>query len=490
MRMTKGAATLARPVRPGVILACFGQFAPSLAVVPGVPVPVALAVGDWETAIRCGAATAVLLLLWPLCRWLCGPPGRDVQHNEALVVSALCFVAASAALAWPLKPPDVPWDAAIFEAVSAITSTGLTVFGDVETRPLSILFLRAWGQWYGGLAILVLALSITVRPGVLAKRLGSTETTQHGFIGGTKARALRVLVVYGVLTVAAVLTLWALTGSWRDGLLHGLTSVSTAGFSSYADSLADWTPAAQAAAMAFSMAGAVSLLFWYSLRTEGPRHLLDAREAQALVVLMALGTVLIVWAEAGWHDTPLAYLDWGVVGDAAFVSASAQTTTGYSTLEVGMLAPASQLILIVQMIVGADLGSTGGGLKVARMLVLIAIVRRALLATALPQHAVAPIRATGGRVDEPVAETGMLLALLYGATVVLAWSLLLAMNVPPLAGLFEVVSATSTVGLSAGVTGMETPTGVKAVLMICMLLGRLEFLALLVLLTPQTWKEP
>lgn len=484
----KGAAVLARPVRPRMVAACFAALAPSLALAPAVPVPVALLLRDWETAVRCAVPVVLLLGFWALGRKWSALTVSDVQRNEALLVSGLCFIAGAAALAWPLKPQEVPWDAAIFEAVSAITSTGLTMFPDPAARGPAMLFVRAWGQWYGGLAILVLALSLTVRPGVLARRLGQMEAGESDFIGGTRARAKRVLWVYGALTIACILCLWPLTGSWWEALLHGLTAVSTAGFSSHGDSLSAWGWPARAVIMIFALAGAVSLLFWWRLREDGPRHLLKDREAQALVALIVLGAVLVAILEASWRTGGLWAMDWSLFGHALFLSASAQTTTGYSTLDPGQMAPAAQLVLIGQMMIGADVGSTGGGLKVARVLVLVAIVRQALLATALPRHAVAKPRTGAGPVHEGASETAMLLGLLYGATILVAWGVLLAADVPPMAGLFEVVSATSTVGLSAGVTGMDAALSIKATLIVCMLLGRVEFLALLIALAPRTWK--
>ncbi|WP_404383874.1 TrkH family potassium uptake protein [Caenispirillum salinarum] len=484
----KGAAVLARPVRPRMVAACFAALAPSLALAPGVPVPVALLLRDWETAVRCAVPVVLLLGFWALGRRWSALTVSDVQRNEALLVSGLSFIAASAALAWPLKPQDVPWDAAIFEAVSAITSTGLTMFPEPSVRSPALLFVRAWGQWYGGLAILVLALSLTVRPGVLSRRLGRIEASESDFIGGTRARAKRVLWVYGALTVACIATLWPLTGSVWEALLHGLTAVSTAGFSSHGDSLAGWDWPARAAIMVFALAGAVSLLFWWRLREDGPHHLLKDREAQALVVLIVGGAALIALLEAAWREGGIWAVDWTLFGHALFLSASAQTTTGYSTLDPGQMAPAAQLVMMAQMMVGADLGSTGGGLKVARVLVLAAIVRSALLATALPRHAVSKPRTHGGPVHEGAAQTAMLLGLLYGATILVGWGVCLAADAPPMAALFDVVSATSTVGLSAGVTGLEAPTAVKATLIVCMLLGRVEFLALLIALAPRTWK--
>lgn len=484
----KGAALLARPVRPRRIAACFAALSPSLALAPGVPVPVAVLFRDWETAVRCAVPAVLLLAFWALGRRWAWLTIRDVRRNEALLVSGLSFIVASATLAWPLKPDGVPWDAAFFEAVSAITSTGLSVFPEPAIHGPALLFVRAWGQWYGGLAILVLALSLTVRPGVFARRLGQMEAAEGDFIGGTRARAKRVLGIYGALTVACVAALWPFTGSGWEALLHGLTAVSTAGFSSHGDSLAGWDWPARVIITVFSVAGAVSLLFWWRLRKDGPGHVLADREALTLVGLILAGALLMTLLNASWRGLGLQGLNLESFGEALFLSASAQSTTGFATLPPAEMAPAAQLVLIAQMMIGADVGSTGGGLKVARLLVLVAIVRHALLATALPGHAVARPRTRGGPVTESASETAMLLALLYGATVLVAWGVLLAADVPPLAGLFEVVSAASTVGLSAGVSGMDAAVSVKTTLMICMLLGRVEFLALLIALAPRTWK--
>lgn len=485
---TKGAATLARPIRPAVVLGALGEFAPSLLLAPGVPIPVALLAEDWRTAGRCAVSVAIILAVWAAARRLWPSPGPDVRRNEALVVAALCFLAASASLVWPLMPPGIPPSSAIFEAVSAITSTGLSTFGNIDDRGVAVQFVRSWGQWYGGLAILVLALALTVRPGVLAVRLGNQEAARQDFLGSTRWRAMRVLVIYVALTVLCIAVLWAATGSWRQGLMNGLTAVSTAGFATQPSSLAGWSPTAQALAIVFSVIGAVSLLFWYRLAEDGWRHLLRDREAQTLIALIVIGALLAVLTEGSARPEGLGSLNWSLVGDVAFASASAQSTTGFSIVPTTDFAPATQVVLIGQMMIGADMGSTGGGIKVARFLVLLVVVRRALLETSLPEHAVAPPRLRGKPVDPATITSALLVVCLYVATVTVAWGLLTALAVPPLPALFEAVSATSTVGLSAGVAGPDATTAVKMVLAACMLLGRMEFLALLVFFMPHTWK--
>lgn len=486
---TKGAATLARPIRVAVVADALRQFAPSLLLAPAVPIPVALAVEDWRTAGRCGLSVAIILLLWALAsRFVVSTAGREVRRNEALVAASLCFLVASASLVWPLMPPGMGVSSAVFEAVSAVTTTGLSVVDDIAARGVAIQFVRAWGQWYGGLVIVVLALALTVRPGVMAVRLGNQEATRQDFVGSTHARAKRILLVYAGLTAACVLALWAATGSLRLAVMHGLAALSTGGFGTAPDSLSGWSPLAQSLAITFAVCGAVSMLFWYRLREDGWRHLLVDREAQTLVVLIALGAVLALFTELGYRGQGWSDIDWSLASRVAFAAASAQTTTGFSIFPTADLAPATQVVLIAQMMVGADLGSTGGGIKVARFLVLAVVVRHALIETSMPTHAVAPPRLRGSPVDSGTVTAAFVVLLFYVATVSLAWGLLTAFEVPPLPALFEVVSATSTVGLSAGVATADATLPVKMILTGCMLLGRVEFLAVLVIFVPRTWK--
>jgi trk system potassium uptake protein len=170
-------------------------------------------------------------------------------------------------------------------------------------------------------------------------------------------------------------------------------------------------------------------------------------------------------------------------------AAFAQTTTGYSTLDLAGLDPPAKLVIILSMVTGGGVGSTAGGIKLLRVLVMIRVIQLAILRVQIPRHGVLQPE-LGGRALQPAQiEHALLLLLLYPLATVVSWLPFLFAGYAPLDALFEIVSAVGTVGLSVGITGPNLEGGLKLLLSLDMLLGRLEILALLVLLYPGTWHK-
>ncbi|WP_240761491.1 potassium transporter TrkG [Nitrosococcus wardiae] len=166
---------------------------------------------------------------------------------------------------------------------------------------------------------------------------------------------------------------------------------------------------------------------------------------------------------------------------------SALTTAGFSNLEVADLDPASKLLLMGMMSVGGGIGSTAGGIKILRLLIFLRLVQLLIQRTALPPQAVHKPRLAGRILQEEEIQQILLLIMLFGLVVVFSWLGFVLLGEPSLNALFEVVSATGTVGLSTGITGPGLHPFLKLLLCIDMLLGRLEIIALLVLCYPRTW---
>ncbi|HKI98686.1 MAG TPA: potassium transporter TrkG [bacterium] len=475
-------ATLAYAVRGPVVLKHFGLLSLSLVGLTGVALLPALLEGDWPLAVRLAVVTAVLGLGgWALSR-LRVP--AHIQVNEALVVVVLVFCTGALALVWPFQAAGLGWLDALFEAVSAITTTGLSTLASVQGHPPTFLFLRAWAQWYGGLVIVVLALALLLEPGHAAKRLTEVEGAQEDLVGGTRLRAQRVLRVYLVLTVVGGLALWLAGASPFDALLHALAAVSTGGFSRYDASLAGlggWP--VQAVTTLICLAGAVSFALYYRAWNEDWRRLPRDRELRLLLICAGCVALLLAgtmaWSGAyGWRR---------IVADAPLLAISAQTTAGFATLPAGRLDAGSKLVLMAAMFIGGDMGSTAGGIKILRLLVLLRLAWWLVVRTSLPRHAVVQLRVAGERMPPEVMLGVGTVVVLYLAVIVGSWLPFLLAGAPPLDALFDVISALGTVGLSTGVTGPHLAAGLKLVLCLDMLLGRLEVVAVLVLLYPFTW---
>jgi len=478
--------TLAYAVRWTAICRYLGHLCLALVGIALIPAAFALMTGNLPFAWRTGVVATMLAALGVLMSRVGGP--RELMTNEAMVVIAVGYLATATFMAWPLMADGLAPLDAMFHAMSAVTTTGLSTLASVEEHSPSLWFTQAWMQWYGGLVIVVLAVFL-VGPGPAAKRLSANEMDHRDVLGGTRSRAVRTLVIYGGMTVIGVLLLRLLGAGWPDALLHTLTAISTGGFSSHDDSLLGLGGfPVQAGATVLGLTGAVSWAVYHNLlhRAAGAagwnRDLLRG-QVLALLAACVLATTLLVLTMSLVQGMPLNE----VLRHAPLLAVSAQTTTGFSTMQVAALDDGSKLVLAAAMLIGGDFGSTAGGIKIFRLLILMRLLQLALLRTALPPHAVPRPSLGHGPLEERDTEDATAMVALYGLVVLGSWFAFLLHGYPAADSLFEVVSATATVGLSSGLSSPELAPVLKGVLVLDMWMGRLEILAVLILFHPRTW---
>jgi trk system potassium uptake protein TrkH len=166
---------------------------------------------------------------------------------------------------------------------------------------------------------------------------------------------------------------------------------------------------------------------------------------------------------------------------------SAQTTTGFNTISISEMSPATKLVIILSMVIGGGTASSSGGIKILRLLIFIRLLQLIFQRTALPLHAISKQTLGGRPLESDELQRALLLIILFMVVVLFSWLTFLFYGYDPLDALFEVVSATATTGLSTGITQHNLPLVLKAVLSVDMLLGRLEIFAFLVLLYPGNW---
>ena len=253
-----GIESLALAVRIPVVTRYLGELMIGIAFMVGVSALFALFTADYQFAFRAG----LMLALVAVAAWYCRrfPVVSDLQVNESLLVVALTFIIGCAAMVWPLMSGGTGFSDAVFESVSGLTTTGLTTVAHPERQTAAFLFTRAWMQWCGGLVIAVLALALIIEPGPAARRLYGTESSGRGMIEGTRLRARRALVIYAGLLAAGFVLLLAAGASPFEALVHSLSSVSTGGYSTRADSIAGLGGyPVQAGVIFLTFCGAISL---------------------------------------------------------------------------------------------------------------------------------------------------------------------------------------------------------------------------------------
>ncbi|MFO7982062.1 MAG: potassium transporter TrkG [Desulfuromonadales bacterium] len=472
---------LSYAVRTKVVCRFFGQFCLVLAVLTLVPLLVALVSAEMKEALNFGGVILLLALTGGLLARLRTP--ADVQHNEAVVLAALVFLI-PVLMAFPFGAGGLSSIDAIFEAVSGVTTTGLTTLSTVEDKSASFLFLRAWMQWYGGLGIMVLSLAVLIHPGMTAKRLAVTGYEENDIVGGTHARARRTLSVYLMLTAGGVI-LWILLGGkpW-EGLLHILASVSTGGFAPNDNSLADLGLTRLAWLVSLvCLLGAIPLASFYEARRLDWRRLFRDIQVRGLLGAAIVSTVVLAFCLIVAEGMGLAQ----VLVDAPMMAFSAQTTSGFTSIPPAEMNAVSKGVLIVVMAVGGGAGSTAGGFKILRLLIFFALLRRILRKKNMPQHAVTETRLGSRALEDREVQDALMVILAFVAIIILSWLPFLAYGHDPLDALFEVVSATGTVGQSVGLCGPDLQAPLKLILCADMLLGRLEIIVWLLVFYPRTW---
>jgi len=468
-------------VRPLPVLKYFGQLCIVLALLTLVPLVVSILLGDYRVTLRYAIVVVGVFTMGFFLQRL--PTPRRIQTNEAIVVTALIFLFAPMVMTWPTMASGLSFTDALFETISAITTTGLSVTASVADKPAVFLFSRAWMQWVGGLGIVILAVATMIRPGLAAKRIGDLEDYEDDLVGSTRIHARRVLIVYSILTGFGIIILGLLGAGWFNSLIYSLSAVSTGGFSPHNASLAGFNSQwLQAMVILLSVAGAIPLVLYFRSFKEGGKVLIRDRQLQGLLISGLVAALLMAlfltqdgfsWIQALRHGALNAF--------------SAQSTAGFSTLDISQINAGAKLTLIFSMFLGGGAGSTAGGIKILRLFILVQLLYIFLQRPSMPRQAVVEASLGRRRLETDEIQSALSIVFLFLTSIAISWLVFVGMGHNPLDSLFEVVSAIGTVGLSTGISAPELHPILKGVLCADMLLGRLEIIAWLVLFYPRTW---
>ncbi len=427
----------------------------------------------------------------------CIRPGSErFQARDGFAAVALSWIGMSAfgALPYVLSGAIPDYPGAFFETVSGFTTTGATVLGDIESLPMGTLFWRALTQWMGGMGVLVLTLALLPKTGegsVYLMRAESPGPIKTKLLPKIRDTATVLYKIYIALTVGETVCLRLAGMSWYDALTHSFTTISTGGFSVKAVSIAAYPSLTiHWIIIIFMFLSGVnfSLLFFALRRNFTAVFHSEELRWYTLITLGATGLVFANLVVVGRQA-----FSFPVFTDALFQVVTVVTTTGYATQDFALWPILAQMVLFVLMISGSCAGSTAGGVKTVRMVLLMKNLRREVHRIIHPR-VVQPIRLDGERVEESTLSGvslffyAYILLTMVGAVVV-AWD-----NV----GFVESISASLTcignVGPALGALGPNGNFGglsalSKLVLSANMLLGRLEIMPLLVLLFPSMWRK-
>ncbi len=382
-----------------------------------------------------------------------------------------------------------------FEAMSGFTTTGATLLPDIEAPPPSILFWRSFTQWLGGIGIVVLFVAVAPVLGFGAARLLSAEVSgidQPRLTPRIVDTAKALLIIYVSLTVAQIIALLLAGMNLYDSVLHAFATIATGGFNPKNASVGFYDSIAiEIVIIVFMALSAVSFAVYYLLYTRRSLKVLLDRELLVYLGILA-ASIVFVWGvlvyEGDYGDA------WGqALRHAAFNVTSIITTTGYITADFDEWDTGARFTLLLLMFVGGCAGSTAGGIKVVRVIIVFKTILGNLLRAVHPQ-AVTPVKLGNRVVPEGtrVAVLGLFAAWIL--TFVVATFLVAIQPSLNLVSSASAVAATlNVVGPGLGQVGaIENFTAVnypgRVILTLCMLLGRLEILTALALLSPAFWR--
>ncbi|SFM76265.1 TrkH family potassium uptake protein [Methanolobus profundi] len=466
------------PVDTKAVAKYMGYYLIAFTFVLIVPMIAALLFSNIEAAIYYGAtAVAAFGLGSIIYRTL---PEYELETKEALVIVALVFPVSAFLSAIPMSlSTGMTLFDAYFESVSAVTTTGLSV-APADVGPV-FLFARSWGQWVGGIGIILVVLSVLISPGTTAYRIYKANYGDMK-IKPTVISTTRTLgKVYIVITLVSIILLLLSGMSLFDSICHAFCCVSTGGFSTQASSIGAYQGNLIPAAISIScLLGAVSFVL-YPYLLKKPEKFFRNKELRYFLALIAIGSVLFAFTLSKEN------FGYNVIKDNLFQIISAVTTAGFSTFDLSILSEASKAVLIFMMWIGGNMGSTAGGIKVFRVLLLFKVVHNVLLRLFLPKENITPMKIEEHVIESDEIYNLVTFMLLYTLILVVSAFIFMLHGIDTSSSVFEVSSALSTVGLSAGTTSAAMPFVLKAVLIIDMLFGRIEIIPLILIFMPGTW---
>ncbi len=444
----------------GLVLAIFGvaNYAPAI---------VALATNDRAFTLYLMTGTLMVVLGYVLHLFGRGASGRELKFCDAAAIATLSFIVPALANALVMYVSNYDFTDALFESISGITTTGLSMYTTSSLPPVFV-FARAWLQWLGGVGIVILTLSLLVRPGTATYRLFSTHFKRDPSLPSSSILSKYIVLFYAGLTSLAFLT-YAMAGMpLFDALVYSLTTTSTGGFSGYTSLSSN----SAFIAMVFMFLSSQSFILYYKvLRDRSLKPLLRGTQLASFTLMTMLGgaTLFAVWRSG--------------VSTVFFHFISALSTTGYSTVNTDSLPVAGQLLLILAMFVGASMGSTGGGVKQFRVIVALKAFITSILRLTEPKERIHLVKVASERIEDSEVLTYLTVILTYAAIIALSSLIFTAFGYSLLPSLFSVTSALGTVGLQPSIITPQLPTILKCVLMINMVLGRLEVITVLAAFT-------
>ncbi|MFO7604420.1 MAG: TrkH family potassium uptake protein [Gammaproteobacteria bacterium] len=464
----------------------------SLGLLPPLAISVSLQDGHWRDffytfLLSLGGG----FLLW----WSFRQAKHELRRHEGFLIVASFWLVLSAVSAIPfILGPHLNFFDAFFEATSAFTTTGATVITGLDELPKSVLFYRQELQWLGGMGIIVLAVAVLPLLGMGGMQLYRAETTgpfkEEKLTPRIAHTARSFILIYLGMTLLCALAYIIAGMSVFDAVAHSLSTVSTGGFSTYDASMGHFNSLSiELIAGFFMLMGAVNFsLHYLAIHKLHLRAYFASPETRVFLAIIA-SVVLLCALTLTFHQTYPDFLT--SLRHATFTTISIITSSGYTTENFAAWPVSLPVLLIFISFVGGCAGSTAGGMKVIRFILLFKQGHREIIRLIHPAI-VMPIKVGRRVVSDEVTKGVWSFFALYVAIFTLVMLVLMAGGADQVTAFAAVATTLNNLGPGLGEVSsnfQSVPDWQKLLLSLCMLLGRLELFTLIIFFMPAFWRR-
>ncbi|MCH2214107.1 MAG: TrkH family potassium uptake protein [Flavobacteriales bacterium] len=420
---------------------------------------------------------------------------KNIRKRDGYIIVTLSWVvmALSGSVPFILTDSIPDFTNAFFESISGFTTTGATILDDIESLPKSILFWRSLTQWVGGLGFIVLVISILPSLGIggmqlfLAEAPGITADKIQPRIQDT---AKRLWLLYIGLTVAEMIILFIAGMSGFDAINHSLTTMSTGGFSTKQASIAHFgSPVIEYIVTFFMFLGGTSFVLIYLALKGKFSGILKNEEFKVYLGLTVVLTLVVSVILMFRNDLPLEQ----AFRESVFQIVAVLTTTGYATADFTVWGGSVALIFFTLMFIGGSAGSTAGGVKIVRHLM---IAKNSIIEFKRQLHlsAIIPVRFNGKAVAHEITRNILAFVIIYLTIFGISSVALSLLGLDPLTAMGSVATSLGNVGPGLNETGpaftfSQVPSICKWILGALMVIGRLEIFTVLIIFTGYFWRD-
>lgn len=430
------------------------------------------------------------------------PKNTRIRAKEGFVITALVWLIFSIIGAIPFYATGniKSFTDAIFETASGFTTTGASILRDVEALPKCLLFWRSFTHWIGGMGILVfmMAFASSSADEMNIMRAESPGPSVEKMVPKVKETAIILYGIYTVMTIILIIALIMAGMPVFDSVCHAFGTAGTGGFGIKGDSIASYNKVCQGIITVGMMMFGVNFNLYYLIIMKKFKDILHSEEVFTYIIIYFVASILVsIGTVNGFMHSGTYYAGFHTVGEAVhhsfFQVASVMTTTGFATMDFNLWATMPKAIMVLVMFIGACAGSTGGGIKVSRIIIYFKEVVRELQSYIHPSS-VKSIRLDGKVVSKDTIRTTNVFLMAY-IFIFVGSLVIVCFDGFDLVTSFTAVTATiNNIGPGLGIVG---PTGnfadfsilAKWVFIFDMIAGRLEIFPVLIMLSIKTWRR-